>query len=203
MQYLKDDVKQNIIRSALAQFRENGYCGASMRDIAANADIVTGNIYRYFKNKEELLDSTVGSTYELMEKLKQQFRKEIVENAINFMDCGSYKILKEITLQILEIFSKHGTEMLILLDKSEGTKYADTKENLKKAVSGILHNVYLVELKKNGKEIEDDFILCVLSSSFIDGICLILRSVGDDSARIRKLIDSWLDVVFYDLHQRI
>ena len=202
MQYLKDNVKQKIIKSALSEFKENGYQKSSMRDIAAKADIVSGNIYRYFENKETLFEITVGSTYELMKNIEKQVQTEFAENAINFAGCGNFKFIKDAISQSLGVFSECGTELLVLLDKSEGTKYAGCKEDLKRAVSGTLHNVCLAEFKKIGKKIEDDFILDVMASSFIDGVCLILRNDGDSSHQI-ELINSWFYVVFNDFYQRI
>jgi AcrR family transcriptional regulator len=196
VQYLKADVKQKIISSALTEFSKSGYRNASMRDIAANADIVSGNIYRYFKNKEDLFESAVGPTFELIQKVDQQFQEEITKGTDDF--CSRFK---NISLHIVDIFSQFGIELLILLDKSEGTKYASCKDEIKRTLIGSLHNVYLAELKKQGKELEDDFILDVIASSYIDGICLILRNNKYES--MTKLVLSWFTIVFYDLHNRI
>lgn len=202
MQYLKENVKQKIINSALAEFRKSGYQGAAMRDIAANANIVSGNIYRYFKNKEDLFDCTVEPAYQLLKKLELSFQESVKENHISFISDDSHIVVEQISAQILEVISEYETEMTILLEYSEGTKYADTRENLKQVISNSMRDNYLVELKESGKVIEDDFIFEIVSSSFVDGICLILKKITD-SARIKRLIDSWIDICFFDLHQRV
>lgn len=195
MQYLKDDVKQKIIKSALAQFKENGYRGASMRVIALNADIVSGNIYRYFKNKEDLFESVIEPVCKLMDKSMMMLQKKISENTVNYNSQGDFKIIKENTLKVLEMFSGHEIELLILLDKSEGTKYADTKGKVILAIDDIL--------KKNHNKIYDDYIMYVLSYSFINGICLILSNNIDGEERLKKLIDTWINIIFCDLQKRI
>lgn len=202
MQYLKENVKQKIINSALAEFRKNGYQGAAMRDIAANANIVSGNIYRYFKNKEDLFDCAVEPAYQLLQKLELSFQENVKENHISFIGDESHIVIEQISAQILEVISEYETEMTILLEYSEGTKYADTRENLKQVISNSMRDNYLVELKENGKVIEDDFIFDIFSSSFVDGICLILKKITDNS-RIKRLIDSWIDICFFDLHKRV
>ena len=53
-QTLKVDTRQAIIDAAKQEFMVNGYDGASMRTIAAKANMTVGNLYRYFKNKEEI-----------------------------------------------------------------------------------------------------------------------------------------------------
>jgi len=44
-----------IVTAALRLFRENGYDATTMRAIAAEAGVSTGNAYYYFASKEELL----------------------------------------------------------------------------------------------------------------------------------------------------
>lgn len=59
MQKLKDNVRNDILAAAAAEFNQRGFEKASMREIAANAGITPGNIYRYFKNKETLQEAVV------------------------------------------------------------------------------------------------------------------------------------------------
>lgn len=47
--------KLAILRAASQVFRERGFAGAGMRDIAAAADLPTANLYHYFKGKDEIL----------------------------------------------------------------------------------------------------------------------------------------------------
>ncbi|MEH6938307.1 TetR/AcrR family transcriptional regulator, partial [Bacillus sp. JJ664] len=63
MQILKEDIKNRIIAAALEEFKEQGYLGASIRNIASNAGIALGTIYKYFKNKEDLFNSLVEPVY--------------------------------------------------------------------------------------------------------------------------------------------
>lgn len=202
MQYLKDNVKQKIIKSALSEFEKNGYQKASMRDIAAKADIVSGNIYRYFENKETLFDNTVGAAYELIKKLENHVQNEFAEKAINLAGSGNLKFVKETVSQTLVEFSGYGAEMLILFEKSEGTRYAGCKEDIKRALSRTLKKVCTAELEKMGRTIKDELILDVLASSFFDGVCLILRNGGNTSRKI-ELIDSWFHLTFSDFYHRI
>ena len=44
-----------ILRAAAGVFRDRGYEGASMDEIAERLDMAKGNLYYYFKNKQELL----------------------------------------------------------------------------------------------------------------------------------------------------
>lgn len=44
-----------IMRAAARVFRERGFAAAGMRDIAVAADLSPGNLYHYFRGKNELL----------------------------------------------------------------------------------------------------------------------------------------------------
>src|SRR5438105_14677132 len=47
--------RAEILRRAGAAFRERGFHGAAMRDIAAALGMTPGNLYYYFQSKDDLL----------------------------------------------------------------------------------------------------------------------------------------------------
>lgn len=56
-------MRDKILDSALRVFAEQGYGKVSMRKIAALIDYSPTTIYRFFKNKEELLRTIVAGTF--------------------------------------------------------------------------------------------------------------------------------------------
>ena len=54
MQHIKPELRNRIIEVAFREFDEKGYEGASMRSIAEGAGTSLGNLYRYFKNKDDM-----------------------------------------------------------------------------------------------------------------------------------------------------
>lgn len=74
MQYVKQEVRERIISSARAEFYQKGYEGAAMRDIAAEAGSSLGNLYRYYKNKQELYAAVVNPVIdECVERTEKLF----------------------------------------------------------------------------------------------------------------------------------
>jgi len=49
------DRRIEILKSAAAAFRRRGYHGASVDEIASALEMTKGNLYYYFRNKEEIL----------------------------------------------------------------------------------------------------------------------------------------------------
>ena len=50
-----EQTRSAIVTAALRLFRENGYDATTMRSVAAEAGVSTGNAYYYFSSKEELI----------------------------------------------------------------------------------------------------------------------------------------------------
>lgn len=68
-QILKPELKSAIIDSARNEFYTHGFEGASMRNIAKSAHMTVGNLYRYFKDKEDLADALLSSTIDKLDKI--------------------------------------------------------------------------------------------------------------------------------------
>ncbi|MCC7181349.1 MAG: TetR family transcriptional regulator [Acidobacteria bacterium] len=49
------DRRVEILKSAAAAFRRRGYHGASVDEIASTLEMTKGNLYYYFRNKEDIL----------------------------------------------------------------------------------------------------------------------------------------------------
>src|SRR5213082_1107396 len=64
-----------ILKSAAAAFRRLGYHGATVEEIAAALHMKKGNLYYYFRNKEEILFAchqySLDRLHELLEEVEQ------------------------------------------------------------------------------------------------------------------------------------
>lgn len=57
----REDRKNQILCAALNCVKQSGFHGASMSNIAAEADMSVGVIYRYFENKEAIIEAIVAN----------------------------------------------------------------------------------------------------------------------------------------------
>ncbi len=67
-----------ILKSAAAAFRRRGYHGASVDEIASALQMTKGNLYYYFKNKEEILYACHDYSLSLILDLLEQIRSHPV-----------------------------------------------------------------------------------------------------------------------------
>ena len=88
MQYTKQEVRNRILTSARQEFYEKGYEGAAMRSIAAAAGTSLGNLYRYYRNKQELYAAVVGGVVdECVDRTEKRFdvSPDGIERSVNGM----------------------------------------------------------------------------------------------------------------------
>lgn len=71
----REKTRQSVLVAASQVFRESGFAGAGMRDIAAAADISTANLYHYFRSKDEILYFCQDRTLDRVLKAVEVARK--------------------------------------------------------------------------------------------------------------------------------
>ncbi len=183
MQYLKDEIKNSIISAALDEFEKKGFNDASIRTIAKNAGIATGNLYRYFTGKEELFNY-------IMEPVSERFTALIF---CDFKaDANNSPVLADVVDKIMSFYEEYSREFMILLDKSEGSVYQNLKEDLVILIDKRMKEELKPKLKAEEIAIADEFIFYVVAAMLIEGILRILKQGKGDGRRIRKLISQIL-----------
>ena len=60
MQVLKPEIRSGIIAAAASLFSRNGYTGTTMRDVADRLSMSASNLYKYFRDKDDLFDAVAG-----------------------------------------------------------------------------------------------------------------------------------------------
>lgn len=89
----KEEKKNNIIENALKLFSKNGFYNTTIPDIAKAMKMSVGNMYNYFKSKEELAKYAIKySTNALAVELRE----------INQMDISSRDKIFEFTKRYLD-----------------------------------------------------------------------------------------------------
>lgn len=195
MQYLKDEVRNNIVKEALKEFRQLGYKGASIRSIAKNSNTSVGNIYKYFHSKEDLYENLIGSVYHRLIDYIGQFDK--VE-----LNDKAEAIFYELMEKIMEIFNENSTEIAILLNKSDGSKYENCKSTFIDFVTRIVVEKMKYELSLEGKRLKDNFVIYLISYSLVESISIILEKRAD-GAEVRRLILSIIDIFYTDIKSKL
>jgi AcrR family transcriptional regulator len=72
------DRRVEILKSAAAAFRRRGYHGASVDEIASALEMTKGNLYYYFRNKEDILYACHEYSLDILLNLMKQVQQESI-----------------------------------------------------------------------------------------------------------------------------
>lgn len=72
------DRRVEILKSAAAAFRRRGYHGASVDEIASALAMTKGNLYYYFRNKEDILYACHEYSLDILLNLMKQVQQESI-----------------------------------------------------------------------------------------------------------------------------
>ncbi len=162
-QVLKEEVRNRILEAAEKVFYEKDYRSAKLTDIAEEANIPVALIYTYFKNKEKLFDTVIGSVYLNFGSAFDE------EEALNH-GSASERFDKVGEKYIHELL-KERRRLIILLDKSSGTKHEGAKHKLILQMQRHIE----VSLKRQTKEKYDPMLAHILANNFTEGLMEIAR----------------------------
>ena len=161
-QVLKEEIFERIFQAGVDIFYEKDYRSAKMQDIAKKAGIPVSLIYNYHKNKEELFDQIASS-------LRVDFDKVFAEEEqVTGLPSEKYKSIAE--GYILDLLENHKI-FVILMDKSRGTKYENTKEQLIHSIEQHIKR----QLKKKTDVEYNDMLCHILAGNFTEGILEVAR----------------------------
>lgn len=119
MRLKEGNKEQDIINSAISIFAEKGFHNAKISDIAKEANVATGSVYRYFKNKEDII-------IKIFEELWSKLFSEI-ENLTDNSSLSPLEKLDTIIDLIFDLFSDNPSLAVVFVN--EQNNLILTKEN--------------------------------------------------------------------------
>ena len=172
MQYLKEELRQNILKVALDEFYEKGFEKSNIRNIAKKADTSPGNIYRYYSSKKEL----IKGIYEPVEnKIDEILYSENPGNQHGFD-----------TIDVVD-------KIILLIEEYPKEFYILANSNLADYVKFSLSNKVVERLLEKDDDKEYAFIKAAL---IIEGIMLIVKRNINDREKAKSYIKSLIVMLF-------
>lgn len=99
------DKRSDILKATLQLISEHGFHGAPMSKIAEAAGVGAGTIYRYFENKEDLINELfIGLKGEISEAMLADFDPQ----------AGTEAIFRQVWLNTFNYCVQHPQEMIFL-----------------------------------------------------------------------------------------
>ncbi|MDQ3341390.1 MAG: TetR/AcrR family transcriptional regulator [Myxococcota bacterium] len=119
---LVDDKRRIILDSALRVFAKKGYHGTAVPDVAEAAGVGTGTLYRYFANKEALVN-------EVYRDAKIRLRTAVMDNLVepNLTEPRSARGWFDAIWARLGAFARSEPEAFRFLEMQDHVEYLDVK----------------------------------------------------------------------------
>jgi AcrR family transcriptional regulator len=163
MQVLKLEIREKILTVAERLFYETGFSRTSTRSIAKEVGISVSNLYKYFADKQAIFSAIVDPFYHrTRSNLAALFDEEHEEMDSHIMDTAIQ--------QIMSMMMTDRRKFVMLMGRSEGTRYAHFKEE----IIGMMAT-HMSE-SVNHSVLKDTFILRVFARNFFEGILKIAES---------------------------
>ncbi|THF75703.1 TetR/AcrR family transcriptional regulator [Cohnella fermenti] len=176
MQTLKEEIHDRILSAALNEFDQYGYSQSSMRRIASEAGITTGNIYRYFGSKDELFQALIRPTYLTFMQLILTLKEEVDQDL--FKDIPEQMGLVDETFsRLITLLEEARRETKILLTQSEGSSFEHAKRELTDIIVQIFSSVMFPGQGELGPT--DRTAVTILALTIVEGVCITLQTVSE------------------------
>ena len=76
MKTLKEDIRNKIVAVARNEFIKNGFRKTSMRTISTKSGVALGNIYNYFKTKDDIFYTVLRPLLIVLDERMSSYRIE-------------------------------------------------------------------------------------------------------------------------------
>lgn len=118
-QVLKPEVRERILLATLAVVAERGFGGATVAAIGARAGVASGNVYRYFPNKDELFASALPRV------VARRHDALVAKSArsLSWVASAGPPGSADAREELLRFWIEHRLAVVILLLHDEGTPY--------------------------------------------------------------------------------
>lgn len=192
MQKLKEDIKQKIIEVGKLRFKKEGYENTSMKDIASDAGISTGNIYRYFLTKKHLLN-------EILNELEIEIEDFFGKIPSNYEDIKPQEIFDLLIDMTVNIAKTKGDTLKVMFKCENENQFVEFKS---KVLDMFISKMF--EIVKSIKKGDIDATLCeAMARAQFEGFVFIVKSNIDDIEKLKKNLGIYEKLMIENLGERV
>jgi len=177
-QVLKDEVKDKIKQSAVDMFTQKGYINASIKEIAANAGVSVGNVYRYYKNKSVLYKAVIQSVYDGVQEIMNAIELNKQYRFLLDGKGGNENIFYPMK-QFIQLYRKEHKVFRMLLNGQRDQHYEETIIQFLEMLKGYFSRFWGVSNYPGGLS---DIEVSALANAIIFAVIDILNHVDDNEA---------------------
>lgn len=183
MRPINEKLAEELLEAGKREFLVRGFQGASMRGIAAAAGVTTGALYRYYTDKEALLDALVKEPADTLENIYREQQRAYAEKPLKNQLEGLPEISDGSAAWMMRYIYDHFDAFKLIVCCSGGTKYEHYLDTLIDIESESGRRL-IDRMKEEGLPVQDmdDSLIHILSSMLFNGM---FETVRHDMPRER------------------
>ncbi len=166
----KKQTEARLLHAAKQEFLKSGYAKANLRAICRAAGVTTGAFYFSFPSKEALLSA-------ILDPLIAEY--QAMTRALALREEQAPDTADENEIAIIQFYAAHREEAIILLEKSDGSRYANFRDTLEAQMREVFRSYYARYLGED----PDPELIRILAAMRLQGYLEILK--GDYSMEKR------------------
>lgn len=178
-QYKKDKIKESIDRAAALVFSEKGYRGTKISDISKQAQVSVGNIYRYYRGKDEIFYTIVPPGF--IETLKNVLAEKVMamkgKDLQGILEPHDFEFFNN---SFIGFMIENRESIIILLKHGQGSKYEDLRSEIISFLTATIKDHYKSQYWKEEKEEKFDFVIELIYDNLIHMVLGILEAVKNE-----------------------
>ena len=195
MQIKKEEMRARICDAALKKFVEKGFLGTKMSEIAKEARVSVGNIYRYYMNKEDLFYSLI--TPALVKKCKTLIAQKIeMAHGHSFQEAGEDSDIAAFNAEYIRFLIQYRRQIVIVMECSQGTQYENERRDMTELMLQLVTD-YLQSFQIEIHE-QQRVILPIIYRNLLQGITDVLKMSADEE-EIGHMLQELLNYHFLGL----
>lgn len=186
------DTRALLMEAGKEEFLKKGFEKASLRKICEKAGVTTGAVYFFFENKEDLFHEIVAGTVKQLEALVRELTAEELGGGGSSSDSDK---------RIMEFLWNNSSEVQLLLEKAEGTRY----EMFKHEIFSQMERNFSLFFQKYGNFKEDKNLIKVLVEMRMRGYMELIYGGYplEEVLRLAELVGYYADGGFESLLEEL
>lgn len=209
MPTVRDNTKENkatrqkLLDCAREEFLEKGYMKASLRNICKEADVTTGALYFFFRDKEDLFAALVEEPLQqLYEAMAAHYAMERENEAmvaeLNLEEDGDL----ESSRQIISHMYANREAFLLILTKSQGSRFEQCMDEVVEISEKQYRTLCDTVTNASGRPRVDDYLTHFMAHIMVDTFAHLFLHEEDKNVALkhidaltRYLIRGWMSIV--------
>jgi AcrR family transcriptional regulator len=194
MSYDYKQTHENILKSAMVQFREKGFRDASVRKICTDAGVTNGAFYAHFESKEDLFNSLVRPVLDKWSDMYSSEKKVFLKIKSSEDIIRAFEETFDSSKALIGFVCKNRDVFLLITDSSVGTGYENFIDTLiEEEAKSMISFLKLSRKYVKNPDVISENIIKIGSSFLIKTVFEGLRSgkSAEDISKETKLVSDY------------